>query len=64
MEDKLDYHSANLDNRPPYSYFEEAFPSVVSKHLDEKIIWNIHRQTQESWGGKRNQTPMQPTVIE
>ena len=61
MEEKLDYHSANLDNRPPYSYFEEAFPAVVSKYLDEETIWNIHRQTQELWGKKRNLTPMPPT---
>jgi radical SAM superfamily enzyme YgiQ (UPF0313 family) len=64
MEEKLDYHSANLDNRPPYSYFEEAFPSVVSKCLDEETIWNIHLQTRQYWGGKRNQNPMPPTMIE
>ncbi len=64
MEEKLDYHSANLDNRPPYSYFEEAFPAVVSKHLDEETIWNIHRQTQELWGKKRNLTPMPPTEFD
>ncbi|MBI5952512.1 MAG: radical SAM protein [Chloroflexi bacterium] len=64
MEEKLDYHSANLDNRPPYSYFEEAFPAVVSKYLDEETIWNIHRQTQQHWGGKRNQNPMSPTEVD
>jgi radical SAM superfamily enzyme YgiQ (UPF0313 family) len=64
MEEKLDYHSANLDNRPPYSYFEEAFPAVVSKFLDEETIWNIHRQTQQHWGGKRNQNPMPPTEVD
>lgn len=64
MEDKLDYHSINLDNRPPYSYFEEAFPAVVSKYLSEEKIWNIHKQTQERWGKKRNLTPMERTVIE
>ena len=64
MEEKLDYHSVNIDNRPPYSYFEEAFPSVVSKHLTEEIIWDIHKRTQESWGKKRNQNPMPRTVIE
>ncbi len=63
MEEKLDYHSANLDNRPPYSYFEEAFPAVVSKNLTEETIWNIHRQTQELWGKKRNLTPMPPTDL-
>lgn len=64
MEEKLDYHSANIDNRPPYSYFEEAFPAVVSKHLTEDVIWNIHKQTKEYWGRKRNQTPMPRTLIE
>ena len=34
-EKELDYHSPNLDNRPPYTYFEEAFPAVVSKNLSE-----------------------------
>jgi radical SAM superfamily enzyme YgiQ (UPF0313 family) len=63
VEGKLDYHSANIDNRPPYSYFEEAFPAVVSKRLTEEVIWNIHKQTQEYWGRKRNQTPMPRTVI-
>jgi radical SAM superfamily enzyme YgiQ (UPF0313 family) len=64
MQEKLDYHSANIDNRPPYSYFEEAFPAVVSKNLTEEVIWNIHKQTQELWGKKRNQNPMPRTVIE
>ena len=63
MEGRLDYHSVNIDNRPPYSYFEEAFPAVVSKCLTEEIIWDIHKQTQESWGEKRNQNPMLPTEI-
>ena len=63
MEERLDYHSANIDNGPPYSYFEEAFPAVVSKHLTEEIIWDIHKRTQESWGKKRNQNPMPRTVI-
>jgi radical SAM superfamily enzyme YgiQ (UPF0313 family) len=64
MEDKLDYHSINLDNRPPYSYFEEAFPAVISKHLTEEKIWHIHQQTQERWGSKRNLNPMPATVID
>jgi radical SAM superfamily enzyme YgiQ (UPF0313 family) len=64
MEEKLDYHSANIENRPPYSYFEEAFPAVVSKHLTEETIWNIHKQTQELWGKKRNLNPMPPTEFD
>jgi radical SAM superfamily enzyme YgiQ (UPF0313 family) len=63
MEEKLDYHSTNLDNRPPYVYFEEAFPSVVSKNLTEEHIWTIHHQTQERWGKKRNSNPMPEVVL-
>jgi len=63
MADKLDYHSANLDNRPPYVYFEEAFPSVVSKNLSEAQIWFIHEQTKTRWGKKRNSNPMPETVL-
>lgn len=63
MDDKLDYHSTNLDNRPPYVYFEEAFPAVVSKNLTEEQIWFIHRQTQERWGKKRNSNPMQEVIF-
>lgn len=62
MDGKLDYHSTNLDNRPPYIYFEEAFPAVVSKNLTEEHIWTIHQQTKERWGKKRNSNPM-PEVI-
>jgi radical SAM superfamily enzyme YgiQ (UPF0313 family) len=62
MDGKIDYHSSNLDNRPPYVYFEEAFPAVVSKNLTEEHIWTIHQQTKERWGKKRNSNPM-PEVI-
>ena len=62
-EKELDYHSPNLDNRPPYTYFEEAFPAVVSKNLSEEQIWHIHEQTRERWGKKRNLNPMAPTTL-
>jgi len=62
-EKELDYHSSNLDNRPPYTYFEEAFPAVVSKNLSEEQIWHIHKQTRERWGVKRNLNPMAPTTL-
>jgi len=62
-EKKLDYHSPNLNNRPPYTYFEEAFPAVVSKNLSEEQIWHIHEQTRERWGKKRNLNPMAPTAL-
>ncbi|HKJ38753.1 MAG TPA: radical SAM protein [Anaerolineales bacterium] len=63
MEDKLDYISPNIDNRPPYVFFEEAFPAVVSKNLSEKDIWYIHEQTKQRWGTKRNSNPMPPVTL-
>ncbi len=54
MDNKLDYHSPNHDVRPPYSYFEQAFPGVVSKHLNEQDIWYIHQRANERWGNVRN----------
>lgn len=58
MKDKIDYHSVNIDNRPPYVYFEEAFPAVVSRNLTEEQIWLIHEQATQRWGMKRNSNPM------
>ena len=63
MQDKLDYISPNLDNRPPYVFFEEAFPAVVSKNLSEQDIWYIHEQTKLRWGTKRNTNPMPPVSL-
>ena len=63
MEDKLDYISPNIDNRPPYVFFEEAFPAVVSKNLGEQDIWYIHEQTKLRWGTKRNANPMPPVTL-
>jgi radical SAM superfamily enzyme YgiQ (UPF0313 family) len=60
---ELDYHSSNIDNHPPYTYFEEAFPAVVSKNLSEEQIWHIHEQTRERWGKKRNLNPMVATAL-
>jgi radical SAM superfamily enzyme YgiQ (UPF0313 family) len=62
-ERELDYHSPNIDNRPPYTYFEEAFPAVISKNLTEEQIWHIHEQTRARWGKKRNLNPMAPTTL-
>lgn len=64
MKNKLDYHSINVDNRPPYVYFEEAFPAVVSKNLSEKQIWRIHEQCKEKWGTKRNTNPMPEVFLD
>lgn len=63
MEHKLDYISPNIDNRPPYVFFEEAFPAVVSKNLSEQDIWYIHEQTKLRWGTKRNTNPMLPVTL-
>jgi hypothetical protein len=54
MQDQLDYHSPDVDNRPPYIYFEEAFPGVVSRRLSEDDIWFIHDATAKRWGTTRN----------
>jgi len=63
MKDKLDYHSLGLENRPPYVYFEEAFPSVVSRNLTEEQVWFIHEQATQRWGVKRNSNPMPGLVL-
>ena len=63
MREKLDYHSPNISNRPPYVYFEEAFPAVVSHNLSETDIWHIHEQTRLRWGAKRNTNPMLPVQL-
>lgn len=52
-QDRLDYHSRK-DNRPPYTYFEEAYPEVVSKLLTEDDIWHIHQAAERRWGTIRN----------
>lgn len=54
VQDQLDYHSPDVDNRPPYIYFEEAFPGVVSRRLSEDDIWFIHDATAKRWGTTRN----------
>ncbi|MDO0924227.1 radical SAM protein [Streptomyces sp. TG1A-8] len=52
-QDRLDYHSRK-DNRPPYTYFEEAYPEVVSRLLTEDDIWYIHTSAEKRWGTTRN----------
>ncbi|MFG1952017.1 radical SAM protein [Micromonospora sp. NPDC048830] len=54
VADQLDYHSPKVENRPPYTFFEEAFPGVVSRQLDEADIWHIHQMTEKRWGSQRN----------
>ncbi|MFI8102942.1 B12-binding domain-containing radical SAM protein [Streptomyces sp. NPDC086023] len=63
MADRLDYHSPDVESRPPYTYFEEAFPGVVSRALTEEDIWHIHRAAQAAWGGHRNSQPMAETAL-
>jgi radical SAM superfamily enzyme YgiQ (UPF0313 family) len=60
MSDKLDYHSPHVDNRPPYIYFEEAFPGVVSTALTEDDLWYIHTETTRQWGTARNDNTATP----
>ncbi|MFD6624419.1 B12-binding domain-containing radical SAM protein [Streptomyces diastaticus] len=61
MHERLDYHSPRIDNRKPYTYFEEAFPGVVSVILTEDDIWHIHNNTHRLWGDARNdQSPDGP----
>lgn len=50
---RLDYHSRK-DNRPPFTYFEEAYPEVISKLLTEDDIWYIHEAAAARWGSVRN----------
>jgi hypothetical protein len=54
MEDRLDYHTQGVRNRAPYTFFEEAYPDVVSRLLTEDDIWHIHERAGERWGRYRN----------
>jgi len=60
VEDELDYHSLGADMAPPYSYFEEAFPQVISKELSEDDIWYIYRQTRLHWS---RELPLDPYAV-
>lgn len=60
VQDELDYHSLGADVKPPYSYFEEAFPQVVSKDLAEEDIWYIYRQTRRHWS---REIPLDPFAV-
>jgi radical SAM superfamily enzyme YgiQ (UPF0313 family) len=63
MQERLDYHSPRIDNRKPYTYFEEAFPGVVSIALSEEDIWHIHYETERRWGNARNDSaPIEPAM--
>lgn len=54
MRDRIDYHSADAVNHPPYTFFEEAYPGVVSRLLTEDDVWYIHERTRDRWGTGRN----------
>jgi radical SAM superfamily enzyme YgiQ (UPF0313 family) len=62
MEGKLDYSSTQLKPEPPFVYFEEAYPGVVSRLLTESDIWNIHRQAELHWS-VRNRNKMKAVVV-
>ncbi|QUQ65338.1 B12-binding domain-containing radical SAM protein [Kutzneria sp. CA-103260] len=62
----LDYHTL-LDNREPFTHFEEAYPGVVSDLLTEDDIWFIHETAAARWGSVRNRDeadhhPVQSTL--
>ena len=65
-ENRLKFSNAELGEfiRPPYSYFEEAFPGMVSRELTEELIWYIHNQTQARWKSKRNMNAMEAPMLE
>jgi radical SAM superfamily enzyme YgiQ (UPF0313 family) len=63
MEDRLDYHSLDVENREPYIFFEEAYPGVVSVCLTEEDITYIHNQAELKWGAARNAAQMSRAVI-
>lgn len=52
-QNTLDYHSP-VKSTPPYIFFEEAYPGVVSRNLTIDQIWQIHLRAQARWGNKRN----------
>ncbi|VVC04646.1 B12 binding domain protein [Candidatus Burarchaeum australiense] len=63
MEEKLDYISPSVAVSPPYVFFEEAFPGVVSIRLTEADIWDIHKMAGERWKAARNMNPMQDSQL-
>lgn len=64
-EERLTLRYSHLGNfvRPPYAFFEEAFPGLVSRELHEDLVWHIHQETQKRWGLKRNSDVMPPIFI-
>ena len=59
----LDYHSRRK-NGPPYSYFEEAYPDVVSKRLTEDDIWYIHQVSARRWRKVRNTATIDAPMLD
>jgi hypothetical protein len=64
-EERLTLRYSHLGNfvRPPYAFFEEAFPGLVSRELHEDLVWHIHQETQKRWGLKRNSDVMAPMLV-
>ena len=57
-EEGLDYHSLGGVPRPPYVYFEEAFPEVVTSVLSEDDVRYIRTRTLARWTQK-----LQPRIL-
>lgn len=57
MAGKINYIDVVV-SRPPYSFFEEADPGRISKHITEGDIWHIWNSINAEWAEKlnRNQT--------
>jgi radical SAM superfamily enzyme YgiQ (UPF0313 family) len=51
MQQNLDYVTVHpsTQSRPPYCYFEEAHPGVISKLLTEEDLWYIYHQSRVRW---------------
>jgi len=64
-ESRLSLQYATLGDfvREPYSFFEEAFPGMVSQVLTEELIWHIHDHTLHRWGKGRNSNAMEILVL-
>lgn len=62
MVDKLDYASTELKPKPPYTHFEEAYPGVVSRLLNESTIAQIDKKASEQWTA-RNRYKMRATIV-
>jgi radical SAM superfamily enzyme YgiQ (UPF0313 family) len=51
MQERLDYVTLDplTESRPPYCYFEEAHPGVISRLLSEEDVWYIYCESNARW---------------